>query len=313
MLCPRCSGRLIEAQPTCPKCGWARPVRDPSAEPEPPTAHWLTPDEVGPVNTSGTDLPPPQEVREMGYCWGGYAMPFYFSWANNIGLGCLFNGLLMSLWLGRHGHEAAWKNRHFRSLREFQDTMRAWNRWGKVHVALSVGFLLLMLLFVLSSFAVFGRGSDKPATEADLDQAACLENMRQIAHACLIYSYDYDDRLPLAENRRPALTPLLPYDKLPQCPQKTAYAFNRNVSGRRLPDLPRFVGLIFEADEQGHIAYVHPASCGGSDANVACSDGEAFGECSKHPGRVDWAGTPPPGLASKTDNGDRQSTIDNSR
>ncbi|MBU0610240.1 MAG: hypothetical protein KKI08_20315 [Armatimonadetes bacterium] len=293
MLCPRCSGKLIEAQPTCPSCGWARPVRDPLVEPEPPTAHWLSPDEAGPVNTSGTDLPPPQEVREMGYCWAGLALPFEFGWANNIAIGWVFSNLLVGVWLGRNGHQEAWRNRRFASLEQFRETMVVWNGWG---VAALVARVLLLVLVVGT---IVAARTWTPATEADLGKTTCLGNMRQIAHACLIYSYDCDDRLPLAESWRPALTPLLPYDKLPQCPQQTGYAFNRNVSGRRLPDLPRFVGLIYEADEQGRVAYVHPSSCGGYDANVACSNGEAFGECSKHPGRVDWAGPPPPGLAAK--------------
>ena len=307
MLCPRCACKLIMDQPTCPGCGWARPVRGASPDAQSPTATWVSPDEVGPVNTSGTDLPPPQEVRDMGYCWAGLALPFEFGWANNIAIGWVLSNLLVGLWLGRNGHQEAWRNRRFASLEQFRETMLVWNGWG--FAALVVRVLLLAVV----AGTITAARTWTPATEADVGKTACLGNMRQIAHVCMIYSYDHEGRLPLAQGWRTALTPLLPYDKLPQCPLQTTYGFNPNVSGQRLTAMPRFVGLIYEADAQGRLAYVHPSSCGGSEANVACSNDEAFAECSEHPGRVDWAGPPPPGLAVDDNPRKPQNTIHSSR
>lgn len=313
MRCPHCSGQLIEEQPTCPTCGWVRPVRPV----EPPqttfTDGWHDADDTEPINTSGSNLPPPPEVRDMGFCWGGFGLPHEFAWANNIAWGCFGGRSLLSYRLARDGHVLAWQSRRFASFRQFQRTMRVWNRWGIASTVARGAVILLVIAALLSDYGSFGRGSSEPVTEAQADATSCLENMRSIAIACRTYTYNNDGRLPLAGNWPAAIKPWLPKHKLWPCPLKTTVRLNRNVAGKRLDRLDRFVGLVYEADAQGRIAYVHPSSCGGSDANVACSNGEAFGECSKHPGRVDWAGPPPPGLAAKEPGAESADTSDNSK
>jgi len=34
------------------------------------------------------------------------------------------------VWLGVAGHRLAWRHRRFQDVRQYQDTMRTWNRWG---------------------------------------------------------------------------------------------------------------------------------------------------------------------------------------
>lgn len=164
MLCPRCSGKLIETLPTCPTCGWVRPRRTIVAPKQPPSAP-LTNESVwadegrsrwtghtdAPINNSGTGAPPPAEVRSLGYCWGGLAFPFWFSICNNIALGCIFHGLLMGLWLGQNGHEAAWRHRRFRDFQHFRDEMRGWDTCGKFWVLVGLGVLMCWVLMPLGA------------------------------------------------------------------------------------------------------------------------------------------------------------------
>ena len=310
MRCPRCSGRLIEDQPTCPECGWQRPVRPAEARKPTPAPTWpsghsekLRPagDDGLPLNNSGTNTPPPAEVRQTGFCWGGFGLPLFFSLANNITFGCVLT-LLFSLpgavWLGLLGHEEAWKHRRFQSLAQFHRTMRVWDTCGKMAVVLQVFAVLLPLGLLLSSPEALRLGRFDPATDDEVTADICRQNLRSIAQACLMYSKDYDDRLPPAGNWHAALTPLLPGHRWPVCPLKTAYQANPNVCGRSLRGMPRHVGLVYEADGKGRLAYVHPCPSGGKEAGVACSGGEAYAECSQHSGRVDWWGAPPPGFVA---------------
>ncbi|MCE5239538.1 hypothetical protein LLH23_13765 [bacterium] len=308
MRCPRCSGRLIEDQPTCPECGWQRPVRPAEPEATVTDAAWLQETEGllpggegRPLNNSGTNTPPPDEVRRMGFCWGGFALPLFFSFANNITLGCILYlvfGIVSAVWLGLLGHEEAWKHRRFQSLAQFHRTMRVWNACGKIAVVLHVVAVLFPLALFLASPEAFRLGSFDPATDGEVTADICRENLQSIAEACLMYSKDYDDRLPPAGDWHAALTPLLPGHRWPVCPLKTSYQANPNVCGRSLRGMPRTVVLVYEADGKGRLAHVHPCPSGGKEAGVAFSDGEATTECTRHPGRMDWWGPPPPGLVS---------------
>jgi hypothetical protein len=224
----------------------------------------------------------------MGYCWGGFALPFYFSWANNIALGCIFNGILMSIWLGRHGHEAAWQNRHFRSFGEFQETMRAWDRWGKVHVICSGAVLLMCLVFVAGSLWVFGGKAFEPVDEAAALDQNCFENVRKIALACEIYGYDCDGRLPQAGNWRQSVGALCPGHQIPKCLAGGTYSYNRNVAGKKASVLPASTVIVYEGDAKGLLAFPH-----GGRSNVACPKGTASVLRADGLTTVEWQGKPP--------------------
>lgn len=105
-----------------------------------------------PANTSGMGGEIPEEICQMGWCWGGFGMGWIWGFVNNVLFGRLmlplevchsisggvpslagfFAGLHLanSLYLGRYGHGFAWQNRHFDSMEQFEETMKVWNLWG---------------------------------------------------------------------------------------------------------------------------------------------------------------------------------------
>jgi hypothetical protein len=104
------------------------------------------------VNNSGTSGPLPIEVLRMGWSWGAFIFSWMWALANRVyyaailailassaismtphghrGAGFATGVTIISVWLGVAGHRLAWRHRRFQDVRQYQDTMRTWNRWG---------------------------------------------------------------------------------------------------------------------------------------------------------------------------------------
>lgn len=116
----------------------------------PPTARYGTG-----ANTSGQDVEPPLEVKNMGFSWGAFGLGLIWVIANRVWMPGLlvllafvpYLGWLWSVgfgvYMGIHGHKLAWRNREFQSVQQFKDTMAVWNNWaiGLLIVAGIVGLL----------------------------------------------------------------------------------------------------------------------------------------------------------------------------
>jgi len=74
-------------------------------------------------------------------------------------------------------------------------------------------------------------------------QSACLSNLKQLALATLMYAQDYDEVFPPADKWCDGVMPYLRNEELFKCPSDPqhdySYAFNRNLGGKRLGQIPR--------------------------------------------------------------------------
>ena len=84
-------------------------------------------------------------------------------------------------------------------------------------------------------------------------QASCLSNLKQLALAALMYAQDHDEVFPRADNWCDAISPYMKNDEIFKCPSDPehdyGYAFNRNLSGKRLGEIrrPAETVLIFDS------------------------------------------------------------------
>lgn len=107
-------------------------------------------------NTSGmgTAYPPPPQTQ--GWNFGGCVPWGLFGFFNGstlwgvLGLVAHFTGLSLvyAIYIGIKGKELAWQNRRFDSMMQFEDTMKAWNRWGIIVTVIEVVLLFLYIVFV---------------------------------------------------------------------------------------------------------------------------------------------------------------------
>ena len=105
-------------------------------------------------NTSGMGtgyIAPPQA---QGWTFGGCIPWGLFGFFNGstlwgvLGLVAHFTGLSLvyAIYIGIKGKELAWQNRRFDSMHQFEETMKAWNKWGIIVTVIEV--VLLVLYFV---------------------------------------------------------------------------------------------------------------------------------------------------------------------
>jgi len=114
-----------------------------------------------PENTSGTNTTVPYVVARMTWCWGGFVLPLFWSFANrcpvfgsisfvfasleiycliDVGTyGLVMDGLLLMadfalrMTLALSGHSRAWRNRRFEGgFSEFLAVQRRWALWAIV-------------------------------------------------------------------------------------------------------------------------------------------------------------------------------------
>jgi hypothetical protein len=112
---------------------------------------------------SGNDPAKLADVRQLGWCWGGFLMPYFWL----LGHGRVTWGMLLTLtalvppfsflhlvaypWaavlLGRRGFEIAWTHTSYHSVADLREGEKEWVLWGWVFKA----FLLASTIF----FAVY--------------------------------------------------------------------------------------------------------------------------------------------------------------
>lgn len=113
-------------------------------------------------NTSGMGEGYPVPAEASGWTFAGFVPFGLFGFVNGstlwgvLGLVGYVIGILSIvywIYIGVQGRELAWRNRRFDSLAQYTETMRVWNTWGLV--LLAVGAILLVLYILLIGFALF--------------------------------------------------------------------------------------------------------------------------------------------------------------
>ena len=105
------------------------------------------------------------------------------------------------------------------------------------------GFTLIELLVVIAIiailaailFPVFAKAREKAR------QASCLSNAKQLALACLQYSQDYDECLPMARHQSNATNAWQGWDVLVMPYVKNTQVFKCPSDGRAAPAAPAFL------------------------------------------------------------------------
>jgi hypothetical protein len=115
--------------------------------------------------------------------------------------------------------------------------------WGWVLIGCGgVSILLLAGVAILGAilFPVFAQAREHAR------QAACMSNLKQMSLALMMYSQDYDDRLPRRANWMDGLGPYIHQEAVFRCPSVRAsgpaaygYAFNSALASQKRSKLPR--------------------------------------------------------------------------
>lgn len=159
------------------------------------------------------------------------------------------------------------------------------------------GFTLLYIpIMAAILFPVFAKSREKAR------QTACLSNIKQISLCLIMYSNDWDERLPPPERWSEAVLPYLRDRKLLACPSvpklSCGYALNRALGGDVFPKLqrPPEVVLLFESDRGWNAAggpealVEEPRHAGGE--NFAYADGHCRWVKEEDISRLEWAEPP---------------------
>lgn len=269
MDCPKCGYVMSELDTECPRCKRMGAAATAPRTPAPPVA----PAPVSPAmpaarpigaprpiqNTSGSDLPAPLEVSQMGWCWGAFGLAWIWGignqvWVTFLGMvPCI--GLPVAIWLGLKGHEMAWHKRSFTSFDQYRDTMKVWNTWGLWFFIASMAFNLFVYVPAVM-LPVFVKAREKAVA------ASCIANEQQITLSILQYAQDNKEQYPPAQGWRQALTSYIPNQQVFECPGGGTYGYNTNLAGYSLSDVrdPMNTGMIFEADENNKPIYPHDGS-----------------------------------------------------
>jgi hypothetical protein len=109
---------------------------------------------------SGND-PKLLNMTREGWNWGAFVFTWiWLLWHNMVpfGIGLLlasfFFGplsLIASFYLGAKANELAWTYKPFRNLQHFEETEKAWNRWGLVLFLVSMGGGILFFILAMLS------------------------------------------------------------------------------------------------------------------------------------------------------------------
>ena len=107
---------------------------------------------------SGNDPKLINMARE-GWNWGAFMFTWIWLLCHNMvpfGIGLIlasfFFGplsIIASFYLGAKGNELAWTYKPFRNLQHFEETERAWSRWGLILFLISCGGGVLVFLLAL--------------------------------------------------------------------------------------------------------------------------------------------------------------------
>jgi hypothetical protein len=126
-------------------------------------------------NTSGMGTAYPAPAFTQGWTFAGCVPWGLFAFMNGnstmgaIGLVAQFFGLhlVYAIYMGIKGRELAWQGRRFDSVGQYDDTMKAWNKWGII-VTVVLGILLALYfvgVFVFAFWAASQPGAmNSPST-----------------------------------------------------------------------------------------------------------------------------------------------------
>lgn len=116
-------------------------------------------------------------------------------------------------------------------------------------VCLSCFVIILISVAVLAAvlFPVFNRARGAARS------TSCLSNTKQIATAFMMYTSEFDDRMPLGNSWQPALDPYMKSRYIWKCPSAQTtdpcYAFNSKLVKAKLSDInaPQDTVMVFES------------------------------------------------------------------
>lgn len=114
---------------------------------------------------SGNDPAGLEDARALGWCWGGFLLPYFWL----MGHGRLTWGMLLTLtalvpplcflhlaaypaaaiYLGRHGYEIAWRYQPFRSVEDMVARQAEWVLWGWVFKAFLLATTVLLAVYLV--------------------------------------------------------------------------------------------------------------------------------------------------------------------
>ena len=95
-----------------------------------------------------------------------------------------------------------------------------------------------------------GFGMGGPPSEAQQAQEECVSQVARLSAALLMYSMDYDDRLPPATRWGTATYPYVQSDEAYRCPalnRSSRYAYNVNLGSARRAHLPEELVSLFDS------------------------------------------------------------------
>jgi prepilin-type processing-associated H-X9-DG protein len=158
----------------------------------------------------------------------------------------------------------------------------------------SVGVVALLCVGVFAAilFPVFAKAREKAR------QTSCLSNVRQLQTGMLMYSVDYDDRLPLGRSWSDGLLPYTKNRQLFVCPSHTvathaSYRMNQDAAGAEVGAIadPKDVPALFESgggwNRPGSVIDFSPRHSG--QGNIGFVDGHCKAATSADVAKYDWS------------------------
>jgi len=118
-------------------------------------------------------------------------------------------------------------------------------KWIIIAVVAGAAFMLLAALAIFAAilFPVFGRAKEKAQA------TVCLSNVKQLGVALMMYTTDYEERLPEADSWEEAVAPYIMNAEILACPVTGKhYVFNKKLSGMDLKGLdnPQETPMLWE-------------------------------------------------------------------
>lgn len=133
---------------------------------------------IPPANTSGIRDQSVVPDGIKGWSWGAFLWSWIWAIGNKTWIGLLalipYVGFVMSIVLGIHGREWAWKNKHWESIEAFKKTQRNWTKWGLIINGTLLGLALIGIILSVILVAI------NPAAQIQKAQQAAQQQQQQI-------------------------------------------------------------------------------------------------------------------------------------
>jgi prepilin-type processing-associated H-X9-DG protein len=141
--------------------------------------------------------------------------------------------------------------------------------------AVSAVFLLLMPVWLALSLPAVAKAKSKAQS------VACMNNVKQLCLAAIIYANDHNDQLPPATTWCDALQPSVGMPQVYQCPAapgaRSGYGFNSKLSSKKLAEVNPLTVMFFEAaggwNQTGGPEALRKPPPHGGNCNVGFVDG----------------------------------------